>query len=368
MPAPADGPILTRRVLNRSLLARQGLLERTRRPALEVLESLVGMQAQEPGDPYVAMWARIADFDPLELSGLIEARQAARIGLLRGTLHLASAADIRDIYPIMEARMRRAFSGSPFAKQLDGVDIEDVRRAARTALEATPQTPTQLAATLARTWPDRDPMSLALAARSLLPLIQVPPRGLWGRTGRATNTTAEAWLGTSLDGGSVEDLVRRYLRAFGPATVGDIRTWSWLTGLREVVDRLRPELVTFRDEAGRELLDVADGVMAPEDLPVPVRFLPQYDNVFLAHQDRSRIVSGRWTMADLFRRGSILVDGFVAATWHVARSRRSVEMTIESASPIPPAARHELEGEGERLLAFLTPAAESRTIRIRDAD
>jgi hypothetical protein len=362
--APAAGAILSQRVLNRSLLARQGLLERTRRPAIEVLDSLVGMQAQEPGDPYVAMWARIADFDPLELSRLIETRQAARIGLLRGTLHLASAADIRAIYPILEARMRRAFSGSPFAKQLDGVDIEAVRQAARAALEATPQTPTELGATLARTWPDRDPTSLALAARSLLPLVQVPPRGLWQRTGRATNTTAEAWLGTPLDGGSVDDLVRRYLRAFGPATVADIRTWSWLTGLRQVIDRLRPELVTFRDDAGRELVDVADGLLAPEDLPTPVRFLPQYDNVFLAHADRSRILSGGWTMADLFRRGSILVDGFVSATWRVARSPRSAVMTIESAPPITAATRLEVEAEGERLLAFLAPAAESREVRI----
>jgi hypothetical protein len=363
----APGAVLSRRILNRTLLARQLLLERVERRATDVIDLLVGLQAQEPPDPYVALWTRIEGFDPLELSSLIDGRGAVRMGLLRGTLHLATADDALVQYPILADVMRRSWRSSPFVKRLDGIDIDELIAAARPILEERPRTPTELGAALAERWPDRDAVSMAYAARFLLPLVQVPPRGLWGRTGRATNTTLEAWLGRPLaEGPSIDDLLLRYLAVFGPATVGDMRIWSWLTGLREVVERLRPHLRTYRDEAGRELFDVDDGVIADEDLPAPIRFLPQYDNVFLSHDDRSRILVGGVKIEDLIWRGGVLIDGYVGAAWRIVREKKAATMTVTLYVPTTGQQRAEIEAEGHRLLAFLTPEAETRSMEMAE--
>ncbi len=365
MTGQRSDPGLDRRTLYRTLLARQHLLERVDRPATEVIEHLVGLQAQEPPDPYVALWSRIADFDPMALSDRIETRAAVRIGLMRTTLHLVTARDARRLYPVMAVVLARAWGSSPFAKQLAGLDLEPVLGAARELLDAEPRGPSALGAALAERWPGRDPASLAYAARFLLPLVQVPPRGLWGRASRTTNTTAEAWLRTPMEAGTDPgEVVLRYLAAFGPATVGDLRTWSWLTGLREVVDRLRPGLRTYRDTAGRELFDVPDGPIADPDTPAPIRFLPQYDNLFLSHEDRARVLAEPLTVPDLIWKGSILIDGFVSGTWRHRLERGAATMAIETVMPISPAQRDELEAEARALLAFLTPTASSRTVTL----
>jgi hypothetical protein len=359
---------LDTRVLNRTLLARQGLLERSVRTARDGIEDLVGLQAQEPIDPYVALWTRVVDFDPTELSGLLESRAAVRMGLLRGTLHLVTARDALALYPIVADVMARSWRSSPFAKRLDGVDIDAVLRAARAAVEERPMTPSDLGLALAPGWSDRDPTSLANAARFLLPLVQVPPRGLWGRTGRPTNTTAEAWLGRPMDRTpSIDDLVRHYLRAFGPASVADMRVWSWLTGLRLVVERLRPGLRTFRDEAGRELFDVPDAPIATGEERAPIRFLPQYDNVFLSHADRSRILHPTISIADMTWRGGVLIDGFVGAAWRIVRRRGDATLTVTRYDTLDGQQRAAIEEEAERLLAFLAPDAKTRAIAIADA-
>jgi hypothetical protein len=359
---------LDTRILNRTLLARQGLLERSVRTASDVIEDLVGLQAQEPIDPYVALWTRVVDVDPLDLSGLLESRAAVRMGLLRGTLHLVTARDALALYPIVADVMARSWRSSPFAKRLDGVDVDAVLRGARAAVEERPMTPSDLGLALAPGWPDRDPTSLAYAARFLLPLVQVPPRGLWGRTGRPTNTTAEAWLGRPMDRTpSIDDLVRRYLRAFGPASVADMRVWSWLTGLRQVVERLRPGLRTFRDDAGRELFDVPDAPIATGEERAPIRFLPQYDNVFLSHADRSRILHPTISIADMTWRGGVLIDGVVGAAWRIVRRRGDATLTVTRYATLDGQQRAAIEEEAERLLAFLAPDAMTRAIAIADA-
>jgi hypothetical protein len=360
----STAPVLSRRALNRTLLGRQHLLERVRRPPEALLEHLVGLQAQEPPDPYVGLWSRIEAFDPASLSAAIESRRAVRIGLMRTTLHLVTTEDALALAPLAADVHRRTFRSTGFARALEGIDLEAVAAEARTVLEAAPTTPSELGRRLATRWPGRDRTALAAAARYRLPLVQVPPRGLWGRTSRTTNTTLEAWTDRRPAAAPVGSVIRRYLRAFGPASVADMRIWSWMTGLREVVEGLRPELRTFRDEAGRELLDLPDGLLVEPDVPAPVRFLPQYDNVFLSHDDRSRILGDGVALRDLVWRGGILVDGFVAAAWRVRRQRDRAEMTIVPAMPIDARQRVELEAEGGRLLDLLAADIGTRDLRI----
>jgi Winged helix DNA-binding domain len=362
-------PVLTARALNRALLERQGLLERLRIPALEMIERLVGMQAQVPENPYVALWSRIERFRPEELSDLIAGRRAVRAGLMRSTLHLVSAQDCLAIHPLTLPVLAKTFR-SPFAPRLNGAPVEAVVAAGLELLAERPRTRAELSEHLAKRWPEADPLSLAYAVTLHAPLVQATPRGLWGETGQATWAPAEQWLDAEIEPRpSVDALVLRYLAAFGPASVADIRTWSGLTGLREVVARLRPELRSFRDENGKELLDVADGRFADPDVPAPVRFLPEYDNLLLSHADRSRVLcglgpglpypTGKWI-------GQLLLDGFFRSYWQITKEDGVATLTIDRFMPAPgdPAdAIDEITAEGERLLAFVAPEAGERRVR-----
>ena len=362
MTAPND--VLTRRQLNRALLGRQMLLEHRRVAVAGVLERLVGMQAQTPLSPYLALWSRIETFDPQELASMLTDRCAVRIGLMRGTIHLVTARDALSLRPVMQAVHDRAWRSSGFRRDLEGVDIAGLLAKSRELLEDRPLSAAELGGLLVPTWPDRPAGSLAYASRFLLPLVQVPPRAVWGSAGPSRHTTAEAWLGQPLSGDSSADAtILRYLAAFGPATVADVRTWSWLTGVREVIDRLRPRLRLFRDEHGRELLDVPDGLLPDPDSPAPPRFLPDYDNIFLSHDDRSRIhgdVSFPWRIPSL---GAVLIDGFVNATWQIESKRGVATLRIETGSALTAADEAAVSDEGGRLLALLAPDARSTDIQ-----
>jgi hypothetical protein len=359
------GEVLSRRQLNRALLGRQMLLERVRLSPGAVMERLVGMQAQTPLSPYVALWSRIEGFDPADLARLLTDRQAVRIGLMRGTIHLVSDRDALTMRPVIQPVGDRTWQSSPFRKALIGVDLAAVLARSRQALEERPLSNAELGKVLAPEWPDRDPSSLAYASRFFLPLVQVPPRGIWGMRGLSRHTTAEAWLKRPLSDDTAPDaLVLRYLAAFGPATISDIRTWSWLTGLREVVDRLRPKLRTFRDERGRELLDVPDGLFVDPDAPAPPRFLPDYDNVFLSHEDRSRIygaVSFPWETPSL---GALFVDGFVDGTWRIASAKDEARLLIRTPHRLSASDEAAVSEEGTRLLGFMAANASARTVEL----
>jgi Winged helix DNA-binding domain len=346
---------LTTRELNRTLLERQLLLRREEVPAAEMIERLVGMQAQEPRDPYVALWTRIAGFRPEELEGLIATREAVRMTLMRGTIHLFTARDALALRPPLAQVPERLFrSGSPFGRRLGDADVGEIVAAGRALVEEEPRTRAQLRTLLGERWPDRDAEAMAHAVSYLLPLVQIPPRGLWSRSGRATLATLEAWLGRPLDGDPAPDrVVLRYLAAFGPASVKDIAAWSGLTGVREIVERLRDGLRTFRYEIGAELLDLPDAPLPDPDTPAPVRFLPQYDNVFLGHADRSRIGDP----ADRPRLGfgdgrffsPLLVGGFLRAVWRVEDG----DVVVKPARRLSKKDTTAVEAEGRRLAAFL---------------
>ena len=263
-------PVLKAAALNRATLARQMLLERETLPVAEALEHLVGMQAQAPDAPYIGLWSRLEAFRTDELAQLVGERRAVRTHLMRATIHLVTAPDCLSLRPLFEPLLHRGFQASGFARGLTGLDLASIAEAGRTLLAERPRTREELGAKLAERWPGRDASAPAYATTFLVPLVQVAPRGIWRAGGVAAWTPIENWLGRALvSPAAVDELVRRYLGAFGPATVRDIQAWSGLTRLRQIVDRLRPDLITFRDEAGNELFDLPDG-------PAPTqRFAPR---------------------------------------------------------------------------------------------
>jgi hypothetical protein len=362
---PAAGPVLTRRQLNRALLARQMLLRREPVSVETAVERLVGLQGQTPLAPYVALWSRLEPFDPEVLSGLLDSRRAVRIGLMRTTIHLVTTEDALALRPVMQPALDRTWASSGFRKRLAGIDMDALLLESRRLLEERPRGPAELGAELAARWPDYDRDSLAYASRFLLPLVQVPPRGLWNRTGAARHTTLEAWAGEPMSTDAAPDTaVLRYLAAFGPATVADMRIWCWLAGLREAFERLRPGLRTFRDERGRELFDVPDGPLPDPDTPAPPRFLPDYDNLVLSHDDRSRIVPPEANQRVTWDWGALLVDGFVRGTWKVVRARDEAALQVKTFEPLAPADQVAVHAEGSRVLEFLAPGSAGGDVRI----
>ena len=320
------------------------------------------MQAQAPRAPYVALWSRLEGFEPTQLESLIEERRAVRAaGMLRTTIHLVTAADALTMRPVLQGVAERGFlSGSPFGRNLAGMPIDGILAAGHELFAERPRSAAELSRLLHQRWPERDRMSLAMAFRYLVPLVQVPPRGLWNQSGRPTFATTEGWLGRPLATETAPDaLVLRYLGAFGPSSTADVAAWSWLTNVRPVLERLRPRLRTFRDEGGRELFDVLDGPLPDPDLPAPPRFLPEYDNILLSHKDRTRITARDrkvpWPAGDGGRMGTFLVDGFTAGTWRFDRGPRSAVLTIQPWTPLTPADRAAVELEGAGLLGFAFP-------------
>jgi winged helix DNA-binding protein len=358
--------VLGPRALNRATLARQLLIERARMPALAAIEHLVGMQGQAPHAPYVGLWTRVEGFRAQECSELISSRRAVRAPLMRATLHLVSAPDFAKVRPIVQPVLERGFASAPF--DIEGVDVPELLDAGRSLLADRPHTRVELGAALARRWPDHDPVSLAQAITYLVPAVQVPPRGLWGAGGAARWAGAETWLGRVRhvpDASDPEELLLRYLAAFGPATVRDVQTWSGLTRLAEIADRLRGKLRTFRDEQGRALLDLPDAPRPDPSTPVPPRFLPEYDNLLLSHADRTRFITGGEQVplppGNGARHGTLLVDGTLSAVWRITKNRGAAVLHIEPFGRL--AGRDAIAAEGKRLLAFVVDDAADRDVR-----
>ncbi|MHC3469815.1 winged helix DNA-binding domain-containing protein [Streptomyces sp. 7R007] len=348
-------PVLGTRALSRATLARQLLLRRAPMPAKDAVEHLVGLQAQNVRPPYVALAARLDGFAPQHLSALMAEREVVRIVTLRSTLHTHTAADALTLRPLVQPARERELAG--FRKRLAGVDLDRLAALARDLVEAEPRTMKQLREALLAEWPDADPQALALAARCRLPLVQVTPRGLWDRSGQVALTTAEHWLGRpAQQAPSADSAVLRYLAAFGPASVRDMQTWAGLTRLRDVFERLRPRLLTFRDESGVELFDLPDAPRPDPDTPAPPRFLPEFDNLLLSHADRTRVVPpaywGRsWAGNQAYR--TFLVDGFLAGVWKPEQDA----LVIEPFGSLTRAQRADLTAEAERMLGTLYPGS-----------
>lgn len=343
--------MISDRALNRAVLDRQFLLARVSRPALSVVEHLVGMQAQEPADPYVGLWTRLAGFDPEELAAAVASGAAARLALHHSTIHLVTAADCGPLRTVLQPVLERQALGM-FRTRLAGVDLGELASAARELVGASPRTFGELGGALRERWPDADPMALGQTARALVPMVQLP-RGVWGRSGRARHRLLDRALGTDP---APDGLVLRYLAAFGPASVADVQNWSGLTRLAEVADRLRPSLLSLRAADGRELLDLPDAPRPSPDVPAPVRFLPQFDNVLLGHADRSRIVppAAAALFDEEFHWSPVLVDGMLRGVWRVDRKAGLLHVRAPRLSGRE---RAEVVAEGGALLGLLVPKA-----------
>ena len=362
-----SGDTLSLRALNRATLERQMLLRRRQMPMLDAIEGLVGLQAQTPHSWYQGLWTRLEGFQPERLAEMLINRKVVRIALMRSTIHLVTARDCLWLRPLTQPVIERSTKGS-FGRHWTGLDIEAVVAAGRALVEEKPCAFSEIGKLLAERWPDRNPAALAQIIRAWAPLVQVPPRGVWGKSGPAAHTTVEAWLGRPLDPNPLlEELILRYLAAFGPASVKDMQTWSGLSRLSEVVERLRPRLDAFSDEQGRELFDLPDAPHPDPDMPAPPRFLYDYDNLLLSHADRTRFITEEYHKQGFTMDGPMpciaLVDGFTNGTWKITRSRNTATLTIKPFTRLSRKDTAELTEEGARLLAFAAADADTHDIQ-----
>lgn len=361
MPRARTEATLSLRDLNRATLARQLLLERGRVAPLEAVERVGGLQAQLPRPPFIGLWTRVKGFERAQLVDLLEHRKLARATMMRATLHLVSARDYVALRPTLQPMLTTGMN-SILRTRLASLDIDALTEAARELLDERPRPFDELRVELARRLPSSDERAMGYAVRMLLPLVQLPSRDApWGWESKAPFGLAETWLGRRVREESDErELVRRYLAAFGPATPADAATWSGLK-LRDAFEQLRPELRTFRDERGRELFDLPDAPRPPGDTEAPVRFLPDFDNLVLAHDDRSRVVPpahrARVTSKNLQVAATFLVDGFVAGSWTVAIKRGTATLAMQAFQRVTRREQSALRDEAMELVRFIEPDA-----------
>ncbi|MFE9933485.1 winged helix DNA-binding domain-containing protein [Streptomyces sp. NPDC005533] len=352
MASTTTHPVLGTRALNRATLARQLLLSRAEMSAEGAVTHLLGLQAQNVRPPYFQLHARLAGFRPAELAGLMESRQVVRMVTMRSTIHTHTAHDALTLRPLVQPARDREVTY--FRKGLVGVDLDRLTERARGFVESAPRTMAEIREELLREWPGADPQSLSVAARCRLPLVQVTPRGVWGSSGQVRLTTVENWLGRTAGAAQpLDDVVLRYLAAFGPASVKDMQIWAGLTRLREAFERLRPGLEVFRDENGVELFDLPDAPRPDPDTPAPPRFLPEFDNLLLSHADRTRVVAPEFkgrTWSGNQAHCTLLVDGFVAGLWKA----EGAVLTVELFGRVSKAQKEEIVAEGEQLIADMT--------------
>ncbi|MCX5403685.1 winged helix DNA-binding domain-containing protein [Streptomyces sp. NBC_00335] len=355
MASKTTRPVLDTRALNRATLARQLLLTRAEMSAQDATQHLLGLQAQNVKPPYFQLHARLAGFGPAELAGLMESRQVVRMVTMRSTIHTHTVHDALTLRPLVQPARDREINY--FRKGLVGVDLDRLAERARAFVEAEPRTMAEIREELLKEWPGADPQSLSVAARCRLPLVQVTPRGVWGKSGQVRLTTLTEWVreegrGPGGETPGIDEVVLRYLGAFGPASVKDMQTWAGLTRLREAFERLRPGLEVFQDENGVELFDLPDGPRPDAEQPAPPRFLPEFDNLLLSHADRSRVIAPELkgsTWSGNQAHCTLLLDGFLAGLWKLDGGTLTVQLFAE----VSKAGKAEIVAEGEALLAAM---------------
>jgi hypothetical protein len=358
---------LTVRALNRATLSRQLLLEREKLPLVRAVERLVALQAQQAKPPFVGLWSRVEGFRREDLTRLLQRREVVRATLMRGTLHLTTAKDYVALRAAFSA-MLEASAHAILRERAKDLDVEPLLVAAREYLAEEPRTFEEVRDLLVERHPGADERAMGFLVRMYLPLVQVPTDAQWGFPPATDFALAESWLGEPLDPQPRLDmLVLRYLAAFGPATASDAQTWTGLKGLKDVLASLKPKLRAFRDEQGRELFDLPKAPRPPEDMPAPMRFLPEFDSLVLGHDDRTRLVAdahrSRLITKNLRIPATFLVDGFVMGTWKGERKKATATLVAEPFATLTKKTRDALAEEGEALLRFIEPDARAFEVR-----
>jgi hypothetical protein len=360
--------ILTLREINRATLARQLLLERSSMTATAAIEQLVGMQAQLSSAPFVGLWTRLKNFQRSDLASAIEKHDVVKVTLMRATLHLVSAADylhFRSTFsPVLED------AAESITKKRAPIDQERVLKVAREFIAEKPRTFAEISAMLSAEMPDSDVGAMRYTVRTHIPMVQMPVAAGWSYPSTPAFTLADEWLGKPIPNHDhIRELVLRYLAAFGPATPADIQTWSYipLPAIKEVLEALRPQLTVYRDEKKKELFDVAGAPIPGGDALVPIRFLPEFDNILLSHKLRTRVVADEHRkkvyLPALRVAATILVDGFVGGVWKIEKAKGAATLSIEPLVSVTKKQREEMEAEAEPLLHFVEPDAKSYAVK-----
>ena len=337
--------VLTRRELNRALLARQLLLERSRLPIPRALERLAGIQDQYAPNAYIRLWSCLDGFQRDDLTRALERRTVVQATLLRSTIHIVSKGDFWPFVVATRARQRdwwlRVRKPRP-----DERELERQADALRELMADGPRRHEELVEIVGRGWGMVGPW---------LELVRVPPSGTWEQRRASLFQTAERWIGP--EGVGVDDaldhLVRRYLAGFGPAPAADIASWAGLK-VGDIAPALgRIALRRFRDEDGKELLDLPRAPLPDAETPAPVRFLPTWDAALLVHARRTGVLPERFRPLVFSTKNppsvpTFLIDGAVAGTWRYERGR----VEIEPFERLDPAVLRDLRDEAERLTAF----------------
>jgi hypothetical protein len=367
-------PGLSLRALNRATLARQMLLERAATGPAEAIQRLVALQAQLPKPPFVGLWTRLSGFRRDAIAKAVRDRTIVRATFLRGTLHLVTARDYVALRGVLQPALTAGLRAI-LKERADRFDLARLLSKARRFFGDAPQTFDAFRDFLVAADPEGDARAGAYATRMHLPLVQVPDDSAWAYPAVANFTLADAWIGRGIPDAAeacdARPLVRRYLAAFGPASVTDAQTWSGHKGLEPAFEALRPELTSLRDEGRREIFDLPESPRPPEEVEAPPRFLPEFDNLLLSHANRRRVLADahrkRVFLPGLRVAATFLVDGFVAGTWTVKRTAGRAVLAIEPFGPLARPVKAALEEEGDRLLRFVEPDAPARDVRFAKA-
>ncbi|HMX27405.1 MAG TPA: winged helix DNA-binding domain-containing protein [Blastocatellia bacterium] len=357
--------ILKLRELNRATLSRQMLLQRESLPVAAAIERLTGLQAQLASAPYVGLWTRLSDFKREDLAREIENRRIVKATLMRGTLHLFTTDDYvrfrTTMQPLLEA------GANSIAKNFGAeFDLDKLLAAARKFIAEKPRTFAEISDWAAELFPGVEVGPLRYSVRTHIPLVQVPISGGWGYSSKPEFTLAEDWIGHKTSPKDLlPELVKRYLAAFGPASVTDAQTWLGMK-LKNVFEKLRPELQSYRGEGRVELFDLPGIELPAEDKPAPVRFLPEYDNLLLSHSNRTRVVADEYRsrvyLPGLRVAATILVDGFVQGAWKIEKSKTAATLVITPFDKLTKKDHAALSEEGEQLLRFVEAAAKTHKV------